>query len=389
MVKLPGEMTGECHRAFPIRAGAARVMSVMMCWGLVSVSLGQGPVAAADLEVLELRDRLDSFAPPMRTPNRTMAADRPGAHSAEGIKTVMQRPPHLDQNDHATPGVVKRNLWPSSPPPLPGGDFPFSTSAYRGPPSGGSPRGGGLNFKRQFMNRDVNGDGQVTRDELPGSVRSLFPAMDVNNSGGIDAQEADTMAARLSHRSDNYRLLTVLGSDPSPSIDSVEQVRLAIKLVDETAERGEHEISAQRRSEWLLYIMSVGSMLMGVISFGHLLTSPPPGRAPWREVDASPDAIRGVIHSTAYISVLSMLDLFWTNMRASDLHFRELNPLGSHLLADGVSPTVFKLTAVAVSVVLLLGMRRFRGAQTASWWLCLICTLVTFRWLMLDSAFLN
>lgn len=71
------------------------------------------------------------------------------------------------------------------------------------------------------------------------------------------------------------------------------------------------------------------------------------------------------------------------------LHFQEMNPLGSQLLLDGVSPLAFKVTTLAVSVLLLFVLRRYRGAQLASWWMCMVCTLLTFRWIVLDSAILS
>ena len=96
-----------------------------------------------------------------------------------------------------------------------------------------------------------------------------------------------------------------------------------------------------------------------------------------------------MLYSLAFISVLSAFDLFWTTSHARNGHFQELNPFASAFLTDGASPWLFKVGAVAMSVLLLFSLRRFRGAQIASWWMCFVCTLLTFRWLLLDSSFLS
>jgi hypothetical protein len=49
--------------------------------------------------------------------------------------------------------------------------------------------------------------------------------------------------------------------------------------------------------------------------------------------------------------------------------------------------SIFKATATLLSCSLLLFLRRHPRAQLASWWLCLVCTLLTFRWLVLNSMF--
>ena len=145
-----------------------------------------------------------------------------------------------------------------------------------------------------------------------------------------------------------------------------------------------------KRSEWFSCAFTVAAMLIGVMSFGHLLGTPPPKGSRWTQTDSSPIATRPVLVSLGLICVLSLIDLFWTTVRSSNFHFQEMNPLGSQLLHDGSSPFVFKIaTTMAVSVLLLFVLRRYRGAQVASWWMCMVCTLLTFRWIVLDSAILS
>ena len=47
------------------------------------------------------------------------------------------------------------------------------------------------------MSRDANGDGKVTKDELPKSMHFLIRLADTNNDGAIDKSEAEQLAKQL------------------------------------------------------------------------------------------------------------------------------------------------------------------------------------------------
>jgi hypothetical protein len=66
---------------------------------------------------------------------------------------------------------------------------------------------------------------------------------------------------------------------------------------------------------------------------------------------------------------------------------RELNPFGSNFINDPNLLVVFKMGIIALAVGLLFGLRQYRHAQVGAWWACLICTLLTARWLTLNSMF--
>ena len=63
----------------------------------------------------------------------------------------------------------------------------------RGP---GEPGGFG-DMAARIMSFDANGDGRVTRDELPERMRTRFDRMDENGDAAIDAGEAQAMAQRM------------------------------------------------------------------------------------------------------------------------------------------------------------------------------------------------
>ena len=47
------------------------------------------------------------------------------------------------------------------------------------------------------MSNDKNGDGKVTKDELPGFLQRILDRADTNNDGAIDKAEAKRMAERF------------------------------------------------------------------------------------------------------------------------------------------------------------------------------------------------
>jgi hypothetical protein len=84
---------------------------------------------------------------------------------------------------------------------------------------------------------------------------------------------------------------------------------------------------------------------------------------------------------------LSLLDLIWTllAMRANVIH--ELNPLATHFLTSPLALVSFKLGVTCAGAWLLYSLRAHHPARLASWWLCLVCTLVTVRWVAFTSLF--
>ena len=60
--------------------------------------------------------------------------------------------------------------------------------------SGGRGPGGG---SRNLMQFDKNGDGKVTKDEVPESMQGIFERLDSNGDGAIDRQEIEAMRGRF------------------------------------------------------------------------------------------------------------------------------------------------------------------------------------------------
>jgi len=145
---------------------------------------------------------------------------------------------------------------------------------------------------------------------------------------------------------------------------------------------------SQKLSNFVMYGISVIGIVLGALALGTLLIHRPHSQAAWREIDTSGDSISLVIRNVVLVAVLSFFDLGCTVLSQSSIGFAEMNPLGSHLLSSPVHLVAFKVTSLLLGCGILLSLRRYRGAQVASWWLCLVCTILTFRWATYTSLFL-
>ncbi len=132
------------------------------------------------------------------------------------------------------------------------------------------------------------------------------------------------------------------------------------------------------------YPLSVVGMLLVVLAFGHLLKC----KADSEGVSAEKGfANCAVTRSLALVSAMSALDLSWTMLVGAAGDMKELNPLGAALIDDAVGLIAFKTFVTLMAVLLLYSLRQHRSAKEGAWWACLICTLLTVRWLTFDSMF--
>ena len=243
-----------------------------------------------------------------------------------------------------------------------------------------------------FMNYDVDNNG-LSATELPQGLRFIHPRLDEDENGELDPYEMEGLDAFILRESDGAELKDALLDDDALSAETIVRLRQALDSfeaeVSELDANVASEFNAAKRAEWGSYLFTVAAMLIAVLSFGHLLTANPPRRQRWTHIDASPDALRSVIESLVLISLLSAVDLLWTTFKSAEIHFHEMNPVGNSLLQEGGSLMAFKVISLMSAIGLLFFLRKFKGAQLASWWGCMICTLVTFRWIVLDSAILS
>ena len=164
------------------------------------------------------------------------------------------------------------------------------------------------------------------------------------------------------------------------------RIRVGEVLEKERAveERNLAEIAARRNLDSSSYPLTVFGMVLVVIAFGNLLSNEAPLDIQSSE---SPVMERRVKIFLMLIAAFSVLDLIWTLLASRANALTELNPIGSQLIHNPIGLLAFK-TLVTVGVIgILFVLRGHRVAQRGAWWACLICTLVTVRWLTFNSMF--
>ena len=135
------------------------------------------------------------------------------------------------------------------------------------------------------------------------------------------------------------------------------------------------------------YVVTVAALVLAVFALGNLLNHRPEARARWRDLDTSGDGVPMVVRNVVLLVLLGTFDFGCTMIASQAGGFLEMNPLANELLRSPLALAAFKASAFLLACAMLLMLRRYRGAQIASWWLCLVCTVVVFRWATYNSLF--
>jgi hypothetical protein len=155
-----------------------------------------------------------------------------------------------------------------------------------------------------------------------------------------------------------------------------------------SARKAESQVITARWINQLEYPLTVGAMVVAVLAIGHLLGGRPHAHKPTTGLDESPEMIHTLNWSLFFAATLSGLDLAWTLIAAAAGQMREVNPIGSHLIENPRHLAGFKIALTVAALGVLWVLRRHKRAQIAAWWICLILTLVTIRWLTFSTMFL-
>ncbi|MEM1070592.1 MAG: DUF5658 family protein [Planctomycetota bacterium] len=153
---------------------------------------------------------------------------------------------------------------------------------------------------------------------------------------------------------------------------------------DSAEQAGEEVSAANQLVSAISYPLTVFGMVAVVFAFGHLLSSKPT----LDTVSGSGQVDQKIASkSLMIIAVFSALDLIWTLAATNAGTMRELNPLGSRIIADPLLLVGFKVLVTGSSIGILYSLQRYPVARVASWWCCLLLTLLTARWVVFQSMF--
>jgi hypothetical protein len=139
-------------------------------------------------------------------------------------------------------------------------------------------------------------------------------------------------------------------------------------------------------SNWA-YPLTVLGMFLAAVAVGQLFVSRSLLSRP--AVDDSPEITRAAVGCILVVAGLSVLDLIWTLLSVRAGIMQELNPLATQFLSSSLALTSFKIGITLCGATILYLCRYHRPAQLASWWLCMVCTLVTVRWVAFTSLFVT
>lgn len=198
--------------------------------------------------------------------------------------------------------------------------------------------------------------------------------------------------------SDEYsELLDSAGSEASRNalIDWLDQYVPSEAIIEEAREKMEYyrkiedvnhsQISASATLTKMTYPMTMFGLIVGVYAFGHLMMTTPKTPGLFPEANLLELMSRATVISVALICAHAILDLSWTLLTSQAGQMREINPLGARFIDNPMALVAFKAVATLGACGLLVGLRHHRFAQTACWWMCLVCTILTFRWLIFSS----
>jgi hypothetical protein len=170
-----------------------------------------------------------------------------------------------------------------------------------------------------------------------------------------------------------------------PPAELTRRASLLLATYDEKQREAEAQIRARRWLEALIYPLEVSGMVLSVVALGHLLGGRPHAGQRTRGLDPSPALIHALNWSLFFAAAFSLLDLAWTIVTVNTNDTRELNPIGSQLIHDPLRLAQFKVGITFACLALIWVLRKQKRAQIAAWWICLVLTLVTCRWLMVNA----
>lgn len=217
----------------------------------------------------------------------------------------------------------------------------------------------------------------------PFSVDDLFQSF---LSSDVHADHFQDMLGALPPEADVERWIAwATGFQPPAELRRLIEERVAAR--QEIERENAEKIASVKRFDSAAYPLTMLGMIVGVLALGHLLHSLPKGD---HEIPAErrAEASKAVMYSVGLIAFLSALDLTWTILASQAGMMKELNPIGSRFIHDPQLLTLFKAGATLLGCGLLYVLRQHSRARWASWWLCLVCTVLTFRWLMFNSMFI-
>ena len=186
--------------------------------------------------------------------------------------------------------------------------------------------------------------------------------------------------APLAIHQDTWRQFLV---DFAPDDGLRSQMLAFISESDHIDAINQQAVKAGETLQSLAYPLTVIAMILGVLAFGHMLQWVAKGLMDGQ--NDSDDASRFAAKAILLMIGMSVIDVVWTILAVRAGVMSEVNPLANQFAASPMQLVAFKVVATGSALAILFMWRRVHQIQKATWWACLICVLLTFRWVVFDS----
>ena len=178
----------------------------------------------------------------------------------------------------------------------------------------------------------------------------------------------------------------LISYNPPPDVKALLTERVN-KVLSIEQQSGQHIVAKTRLSQFA-YPLTVIGMVLSVIAFGNMLHWT--GRAlNGPESAETPEAVGYTVSALWLMLGMSAIDLIWTILAAQAGAMRELNPLAVGMIETPVQLACFKVVATLTGLGILYAWRERHQIQQATWWMCLVCVLLTFRWVVFAEVSAN
>ena len=134
------------------------------------------------------------------------------------------------------------------------------------------------------------------------------------------------------------------------------------------------------------YPLTLAAMLVGVIALGHVMKWTARTIVAEQREDYAPQIARCVEIALLLMLVMSSIDLVWTILAGQAGVMREVNPFAAGFIQSPLQLVMLKVCATGLGCGILYIWRQKPQIHDATWWMCLVCVLLTFRWVVFDSV---
>lgn len=173
----------------------------------------------------------------------------------------------------------------------------------------------------------------------------------------------------------------IAGFSAPPLLEA--EMKQFIKEIDDVEVQFRNKVNATARLEMLAYPLTLAGMILSVIAFGQLLQWIGKGFA--ENEKPKPESERYLVMALLLMLGMSLIDLLWTILANQAGVMREVNPVAVMYMDSPQQLAIFKVFATLLGFSILYIWRQRPVMQQATWWMCLVCVLVTFRWVVFNS----